>query len=110
MVGDVHLAKIYFTNNQGYKIRPILIIKINTFGDFIYVPITTSNEISGVPLKEGDFKEGGIPKQSVIVFEKISVISTELISKKLGVVNDGVLFEVISKIVVFLSDKNIGLS
>jgi len=27
MVGDIYLAKIYFTNLREYKIRPVLVIK-----------------------------------------------------------------------------------
>jgi len=40
MVGDIYLAKIYFTNLREYKIRPVLVIK-QLGRDYICLQLTS---------------------------------------------------------------------
>ncbi len=46
MVGEIHLANIYFTDATTAKVRPVLLIKPNSFGDILYLPLTTNLQTS----------------------------------------------------------------
>ena len=50
MVKSIYLAKIQFSNLSKTKIRPILIIKKNIFGDFIYMPLTSNLNVEGIKI------------------------------------------------------------
>jgi len=40
MVGEIYLAKIYFTDAATAKVRPVLLLKPNSFNDVLYLPLT----------------------------------------------------------------------
>ena len=48
MVAEIHLAHIYFTDASNSKIRPILILRYNSFNDLLYLPLTRNLKIKGV--------------------------------------------------------------
>ena len=89
MVGSVYLAKIYFTNGIEYKLRPILIIKKNSFGDYIYIPFTTNaqNENS-IKFTTDDLKSGKFNKISYLIIDKTCTIQENLLTKKIATINE----------------------
>ena len=103
MVGSIYLARIFFTDGQSYKIRPILIVQKNSFGDFIYIPFTTNSnnknsmKFSNKFLKSGDFK-----KDSYLILDKTCTIQPKLLDKEIAIIKDDVMNQVLNKYCLFL--------
>ncbi len=47
MVGEIHLANIYFTDASIAKVRPVLLLKPNSFSDVLYMPLTSNSGTKG---------------------------------------------------------------
>jgi len=96
MVGTIYLAKIYFTNGMEYKLRPILIIKQNSFGDYIYIPFTTNaqNENS-LKFTTSDLKSGKFNKTSYLIIDKTCTIQENLLDRKIATINKTKLDEIL---------------
>ena len=69
MVGEIHLAKIYFTDLSEYKIRPVLVIKLLE-DDCICLQLTTQFKNKKITLSNSDLKDGELKKDSLIVVPK----------------------------------------
>ena len=104
MVRDIYLAKIHFTDEKGYKIRPILLIKENCFTDYIFVPLTTNLNTKGIFIDQSNIETGILPKQSVIVTEKISIISPSLLTKHIASINQKTYKQLIESIIDFIGN------
>ena len=103
MVGDIYLAKIYFTDGNNYKLRPILIIKENSFGDFIYIPFTTSsNNINSIKFDSNFLKDGEFRKQSYLIIDKTCTIQESLLDRKIATIKNSILDIVFEKYCTFL--------
>ena len=103
MVGKIYLAKIYFTNGENYKIRPILILKENSFKDFIYIPFTTeSSNIYSLKFSTNDLKTGTFRKTSYLIIDKTCSIQSTLLTKEIGQISDKKLKEVFNLYCDFL--------
>ena len=96
MVGTIYLAKIYFTNGMEYKLRPVLIIKQNSCGDYIYIPFTTNaqNENS-LKFTTNDLKSGKFNKTSYLIIDKTCTIQENLLDRKIATINKTKLDEVL---------------
>ena len=96
MVGTIYLAKIYFTNGVEYKLRPILIIKKNSFGDYIYIPFTTNpqNENS-IKFTTNDLESGKFNKISYLIIDKTCTIQENLLDRKIATINKTKLNEIL---------------
>jgi len=70
VIKDIYLAKIHFTNESGAKIRPVLLIRKNSFGDYVFLPLTSNLESKGVVLESTDTEHRSLPKKSVVLTEK----------------------------------------
>ncbi|SHO81740.1 hypothetical protein MNB_SV-15-1012 [hydrothermal vent metagenome] len=106
MVGDIYLAKIYFTNAQNYKLRPILIVKKNSFGDYIYIPFTTnSNNQNSMKINNNDLENGNFRKESYLIIDKTCTIQPNLLDKNIGMLKSNILNDVLSRYCYFLNDK-----
>jgi mRNA-degrading endonuclease toxin of MazEF toxin-antitoxin module len=85
MVGKVFLAKIYFTNNEDYKIRPILVIQKNSFGDLIYIPFTTEpSNLNSIKFLNSDLEIGEFKKTSYLIVDKTCTINSSLLQKEIA--------------------------
>ena len=103
MVGSVYLAKIFFTDGEKYKLRPILIVKENSFGDLIYIPFTTNaNNINSMEFSDTNLKSGEFRKKSYLIVDKTCTIQAKLLAKEIGVVDDDTLQKVLSRYCLFL--------
>ena len=79
MVGKVYLANIIYTDMSDSKVRPILIIRQNSFGDFIYIPITSQDDnLESIEINNIHFKSGFIKKKSYLILDKLCSISEDL--------------------------------
>lgn len=103
MVGEIHLASIYFTDASVAKIRPVLLLKANSFSDLLYLPLTSNLQTKGILVENKDLMEGFLPKSSVIVYEKPGVIASSLLIKKIGTLRKNTFMEVIKELTVFLN-------
>ena len=98
MVGKVYLAKIIYTDISASKIRPILIIRKNSFNDYIYIPITSqSGNLETLELDNIDFQSGFIKKRSYIILDKLCSISEDLLVREIGKVTDEYFKKVLEK-------------
>ncbi|MFT4205415.1 MAG: type II toxin-antitoxin system PemK/MazF family toxin [Chitinophagaceae bacterium] len=104
MVGAIYLANIYFTDAAASKVRPILLLRPNSFGDMLYMPLTSNVATKGISIDNGHLSNGYLPKASVIVYEKIGVISTVLLIKRIGTLHNAIYREVVAELVQFLQD------
>ncbi len=84
MVGKIFLAKIYYTDITASKVRPVVIIKENSFTDIIVLPLTTNLNVTGLLLNNDKLLKGKLPKKSVIVYEKIATIDKQFIVKEIA--------------------------
>ena len=102
MVGEIHLANIYFTNAVAAKVRPVLLLKADSFNDIIYLPLTSNVSTIGVRIDNKDLKDGFLPKTSVVVYEKPGVIAPNLLVKKIGTLHPNSCKQIISELTLFL--------
>lgn len=102
MVGEIHIANIYFTDATSAKVRPVLLLKKNSFNDVLYMPITSNTEVKGILINNDYLQEGYLPKTSVAVYEKIGVIATSLLIKKIGTLNKNTYQRIIAELIKFL--------
>ena len=103
MVGSIYLAKVFFTDGAKYKLRPILIIKENSFGDFIYIPFTTKrNNKNSLEFDNDSLISGSFQKKSYLIVDKTCTIQQMLLEKKIGTVNDTMMEKVLNEYCFFL--------
>lgn len=102
MVGEIHIANIHFTDASAAKIRPVLLLKPNSFNDVLYMPLTTNSSVKGIIIDNSHLKDGYIPKTSIVVYEKPGVIATTLLLKKIGTLNQSTYLKIIDELIQFL--------
>lgn len=104
MVGEIHLATITFTDNSKSKVRPVLLLKSNSFNDVLYMPLTSNTNTKGILIDSNHLQEEYLPKTSVVVYEKTSVIATNLLIRKIGTLNKKVYQRIIYEFIQFLKE------
>ena len=52
--GGIYIAQISYTDLTAYKERPIVIIDENSFGEYLYFPLTTNLQRTGLNLSSTD--------------------------------------------------------
>ena len=104
MVGEIHLASISFTDSSASKIRPVLLLKSNSFNDLLFLPLTSNLNTKGIQIDNRNLKEGNLPKASVVVYEKPGVISSSLLLRKIGTLQTEVYKTIIADLVKFLQN------
>lgn len=77
MVGKIFFVKIPYSDFSYIKARPILIIKALE-NDFLFVPLTSNLERSGIVIGNHDLSSGHLKKESVVIVPKISAIDKRL--------------------------------
>lgn len=105
MVAEIHLAKIYFTDASYFKVRPVVLLKLNSFNDILYMPLTSNLKINGVSIENTDLQDGYLPKTSIVVYEKVSVISTHLLIKKIGTLEISIFKKIVNELVRFMQSN-----
>lgn len=102
MVGEIYIANIPFTDATVSKIRPVLLIKTNSFNDILYMPLTTNTSVKGFKIDNIHLQEGYLPKPSVVIYEKIGVIATSLLVKKIGLMDSNIYKEILYRFIQFV--------
>jgi len=87
MVGEIYLAKIYFTDFSRYKIRPVLIIK-QLGDDCICLQLTYKSKSDRVTIDNDNLLIGKIKRKSFVVIPKNFTMHRDLLFKKIATVND----------------------
>ena len=90
MVGEIYLAKIYFTDLSEYKIRPVLIIKV-LGEDCICLQLTSQIHHQGILITNQDLVDGCLKKESMLLVPKNFTLHGSILTKYLARVNDGIL-------------------
>ncbi|MDQ7060711.1 MAG: type II toxin-antitoxin system PemK/MazF family toxin [Sulfurimonas sp.] len=96
MVGNIYLAKIYFTDLSEYKIRPILVIK-ELDEDCICLQLTSQINFSGIIIKNQDLSQGKLEKDSLVVVPKNFTLHKSILFKHLASVNKELLLKIYRK-------------
>ncbi len=91
---EVVLLPYPFSNLEGIKVRPGLVVSNNQFNkksdDCIMVPLTTiiKNEPYSIIIDSENLSSGKLIKQSRIRTDKIFSVEKSLIRMKIGILND----------------------
>ena len=105
MVGSIYLAKIYFTDGVKFKLRPILIVKENSFGDYIYIPFTTNEtNLNSLKINNTDLEIGNFRKESYLVIDKTCTIQSNLLDRNIGKIKNNILNNILSRYCYFLKN------
>ena len=74
--GDVIITRVKFTEGEGSKIRPALVL-FEEMGNLVIAGITTNTRMKGIPISTGE----GAAQDSVIKLNYIFTITNEAIVK-----------------------------
>ena len=105
MVRSIFLARIHFTDESGSKLRPILLIKKNSYGDYLFFPLTSNVKSEGVLIDNNNIEKGYLPKQSKIIIEKIGIIAPDLLIKRVAIINQNTFNSVLDHFINFFKSK-----
>jgi len=102
--GDIYLANIYFSDSSESKIRPILLLKENSYSDFLFLPLTTNLDVPGFKLDNTHLAEGLLPKTSIVVCERIGVIAKNLLTRKIAKLDITTQQQIITELINFITE------
>ncbi len=100
--GDIVIIPVPFTDNEGYKLRPAVVIsndKVHQTGDIMIVQITSKlkHDTLNISITNDDVTED-LPVKSYIRFHKIFVLEQRLIKGKVSSLKISKYQELIQKI------------
>lgn len=101
---DIVLLPYPFSNLEGTKVRPALIVSNDLFNkkssDCIMVPLTTviKDEPYSLIINQEDLSSGKLLKSSRIRADKIFTVEKNLIVMKIGIINSNTFDKVKSEI------------
>ena len=96
MVGEIHLAKIYFTDLSAYKIRPVLILKVMD-EDYICLQVSSQIKSDRIVITNSDMVDGQLKKESVVVVPKNFTLHESILSKYIGKISNELLNTIVEK-------------
>lgn len=91
---EIVLLPYPFSNQEGSKVRPAMIISNNNFNkrseDCIMIPLTSviKEVLYSVLINQEDLNSGKLLKPSRIRIDKIFTIRQDLVRMKIGVINN----------------------
>jgi mRNA interferase MazF len=92
--GEVLLAWLIFSDGQGAKRRPVLVVHDFGDDDLLVVPITSQRARTVADLVLTDWKSAGLQLPSTVRAEKLATISKSCVARKLGVLPSAELVRV----------------
>ena len=101
---EVVLLPYPFSNFEGRKVRPALVVSNETFNkksaDCIMVPLTTviKDEPYSVVIDNEDMDSGELVKQSRVKADKIFSVEKNLVTMKIGVIKDKIFEKIKAEI------------
>jgi hypothetical protein len=93
VVGQIHLAKIYFTDLSDYKIRPVLILR-DMENDVICLQLTSQFREDRVKISPKDLIDGKLKKSSLIVVPKNFTLHKSILHKYLATISSEKIKEI----------------
>ena len=104
--GDILVIEFPYSNLKNAKRRPVLILKVPKGEDIIVAQITgLSYEKSvEIPLKDEDFRQGNLKRDSYLRIDKIASIEKSLIKYKIGSLKQEIFNKILDKICFFLKN------
>lgn len=110
--GDILLVPIPFTDLSSQKRRPVIVISNNSYnrktGDIVVVAMTSNPveaEYSFV-ITSNDLEKGSLNHPGKVRADKIYTISTSIVVKTFGRVNEGVLEKIRSELQTLTASKS----
>jgi mRNA interferase MazF len=92
--GEVLLAWLVFSDGQGSKRRPVLVVRDFGDDDLLVAPITSQPTRASADVMLADWKSAGLKLPSVVRAEKLATIAKSCVAKKLGALPAGELVKV----------------
>ena len=104
--GDIIVIDFPFSDLTSYKRRPALILKTPKGEDIIICQITSDsqNKDVEVSVKNNDFSDGGLKRDSYVRIDKITTMRKTRIKYKIGSLKPEKFKAIINKIISFLKD------
>jgi len=90
MVGNIYLAKIYFTDLSDYKIRPVLVIK-ELGEDCICLQLTSQYDNSKIIITNNNLSNGHLKKDSLVVVPKNFTLHNSILFKYIATLKENKL-------------------
>ena len=78
------LAWLVFSDGQGVKRRPVLVVHDFGDDDLLVVPITSQRVRTAADLVLSDWQSAGLKLPSVVRIEKLATIEKSCVARKLG--------------------------
>lgn len=104
--GEVVVVEFPYSNLKNTKRRPVLVLKVPKGEDIIVLQITGSSYEKSVeiPIKNEDFKQGSLKKDSFVRIDKIASIERFLIKYKVGSLKPDKFNDLSEKVCLFLKN------
>ncbi len=83
--GEVLLAFMVFSDGQGTKRRPVLVVHDFGDADLLVVPVTTHPARVATDVVLSDWRATGLKRPSTVRIEKLATIAKIAVARKLGV-------------------------
>jgi mRNA interferase MazF len=97
MVGNIYLAKIYFTDLSSFKIRPVLVVKELDKEDVVCLQLSTKIDINRVRINNEDLIDGRLLKESVVIVPKNFTLNKKIFVRYIGKISEEKLKEILEK-------------
>jgi mRNA interferase MazF len=82
--GEVLLAWLVFSDGQGAKRRPVLVVQDFGDDDLLVVPVTSQAARSSADVVVANWQGAGLRLPSVVRVEKLATIAKSCVARKLG--------------------------
>ena len=82
--GEVLLAWLIFSDGQGSKRRPVLVVRDFGDDDLLVAPITSQPVRASADVMLADWKSAGLKLPSVVRAEKLATSAKSSVARKLG--------------------------
>ena len=102
--GDIVVLDFPYSDMKDSKRRPVLVLKVPKGKDIIVLQITASSYEKDVEIKikNKDFNQGGLKRDSFVRIDKIASIEKTLIKYKAGSLKKEKFEEILEKVCSFL--------
>src|SRR5258707_14377067 len=82
--GEVVLAYLVFSDGQGMKRRPVLVLQDFGDADLLVVPVTSHPARAAADVTLSDWRGAGLKLPSTVRVEKLATIEKTCVARKLG--------------------------
>jgi mRNA interferase MazF len=96
VAGDVVVVPFPFTDLTTQKVRPALVLATLDRGDVLLCQVTSkpNTHRHAIRVEQPDFSEGGLPRQSSILPQRLVTASSGIVRRRAGKISEGKLSEI----------------